>query len=76
MEKFFLTLIHSWGSDTPSEVFWALNDLIKWAKEKGFTSSYQFDNPLDYEGQEENQVIENNEKLISELSNFFDNLKL
>ena len=28
MEKFFLTIMHSWGSDTPQEVFWGLNDYL------------------------------------------------
>ena len=34
MEEFFLTIMHSWGSDTPQEVFWGLNDLVKWQKQK------------------------------------------
>lgn len=24
------TLFHSWGSDTPDEVFWGANDLLYW----------------------------------------------
>jgi hypothetical protein len=72
MEKFFLTILHSWGSDTPQEVFWALNDLIDFAKTKGFVTKDYFNDPLD--GDEES-VIETNEQLIKELSEFFNKLK-
>jgi hypothetical protein len=73
MEEFFLTILHSWGSDTPQEVFWGLNDLIEYAKTKGFVSTDYFDNPLDYD--DETNVNETNERLIKNLSEFFDKLK-
>lgn len=69
MEKFFLTILHSWGSDTPQEVFWALNDLITYAKSKGFVTTNifsGFDRGLDSDAQE--NIIATNEKLIKELS--------
>ena len=49
MKQFFSTIISSWGSDTPEEVFWALNDLLTWAKSKGFQTTLEFvvpDTPL------------------------------
>ena len=30
MKTFFSTILHSWGSDTPQEVIWGLNDLLEW----------------------------------------------
>lgn len=73
MEKFFLTILHSWGSDTPQEVFWALNDLIKYAKTKGFVTTNYFDDPLDHEDTEPIHKV--NKQLIKELSEFFNKLK-
>jgi hypothetical protein len=73
MEKFFLTILHSWGSDTPQEVFWGLNDLIEYAKTKGFVTTNYFDDPLDYADTEPIHKV--NEQLIKELSEFFNKLK-
>jgi len=28
------TLLHSWGSDTPPEVFWGLNEQIEWLQKE------------------------------------------
>lgn len=39
MNKFFLTLLHSWGSDTPDEVFWALSDMLNWVKKRVLTQT-------------------------------------
>ena len=75
MNKFFLTIMHSWGSDTPQEVFWGLNDLLNWAKTKGFTTSKYFDDPIEYSGTEKDQISKDNEQLVKELSDFFENLK-
>ena len=72
MEKFFLTIMHSWGSDTPQEVFWGLNDLITWAKTKGFDNKgLFFDDPIAYNVDQE-PTINNNEQLVKELSDFFE----
>jgi hypothetical protein len=57
MEKFFLTLMHSWGSDTPQEVFWGLNDLITWAKTKGFDNKgLWFDDPIEVDVKNQEQI--------------------
>lgn len=46
-------LLHSWGSDTPPEAIWGLNELVDWAeKEYNVTINNRFsepyeDNPLD-----------------------------
>lgn len=70
MRNFFLSIMHSWGSDTPPEVIWSLNDLLEWAKSKGFNPSenvsFSEDNDSDYE---------TNELLVKELSDWFENLK-
>ncbi len=75
MNKFFLTLLHSWGSDTPDEVFWALDDMLNWSKRKGFNTNLNFDNPIKYNSPQSEDIVKNNEKLIKELSDFFENLK-
>jgi len=76
MNEFFLTLLHSWGSDTPEEVFWALDNMLDWAKKKGFKTNLNFNNPMNYSSEEsEKNIVENNEKLIKELCDFFENLK-
>ncbi len=75
MNKFFLSLLHSWGSDTPQEVFWALDDLLKWTKTKGFKTDLNFDDPINYNSPESDDIVKNNEQLIKELSDFFENLK-
>ena len=28
------TLFHSWGSDTPAEVFWGCNELLDWYEQE------------------------------------------
>ncbi len=77
MEKFFLTIMHSWGSDTPQEVFWGLNDLITWAKTKGFDNKGLFFNdPIQVDVKDQGFTINDNEQLVKELSEFFEkNLK-
>lgn len=70
MEEFFSTLLHSWGSDTPQEVYWALGDFTKYLKSKGFESDLDFDNPLYADDAELAHF--NNEKLIDEINTFFD----
>jgi len=81
MNKFFLTIMSSWGSDTPSEVFWALNEMLSWAKTKGFTNENEFTDPLDnnYYANDTDPVDDNdnsiNDTLIKDLIIFFDNLK-
>jgi hypothetical protein len=73
MEKFFLTIMHSWGSDTPQEVFWGLNDLITWAKTKGFDNKgLFFDDPIGY-NVDQDKAHNDNEQLVKELSEFFEN---
>lgn len=72
MKEFFSTLISSWGSDTPSEVFWALEDLVKYAKSKGFETDLFFQDPIETSDNEE--IVLNNEELIEKLTEFFDNL--
>jgi hypothetical protein len=38
------TLFHSWGSDTPPEVFWGANELLNWfEKEYGVTLGVEFE---------------------------------
>ena len=73
MEKFFLSIMHSWGSDTPQEVFWSLNDLLSWANSKGFEQStnYGFGDPL-YDSEDTQRT---NDILVKELSEWFENLK-
>lgn len=68
MKQFFSSIMNSWGSDTPQEVFWALNDLLTWAKSKGFQTHLWFEDPID--GNQ--QVDINNETLIEELTKFFE----
>ena len=72
MKQFFSTLISSWGSDTPEEVFWALNDLLTWAKSKGFQTTLEFvvpDTPLMNEPESQ---VDNNQTLVEELTKFFE----
>ncbi len=73
MNKFFLSILHSWGSDTPSEVFWALNDLLTWAKTKGFKSEDIFEDPLELYDREE-EIHTTNERLVKELSEWFETI--
>lgn len=73
MEKFFLTIMHSWGSDTPQEVFWGLNDLITWAKTKGFDNKgLWFEDPIGH-NVDEAKAQSDNDQLIKALSEFFEN---
>ena len=48
MKKFFSTILYSWGSDTPQEVIWGLNDLLDWVKSKGFQTTLEFDDVCYY----------------------------
>jgi hypothetical protein len=42
--KTIRTLLYSWGSDTPPEAFWGLNDLLDWyEKEYGVSLDIRFD---------------------------------
>lgn len=68
MKKFFETLLYSWGSDAPPEVIWALNDLLDYAKSKGFFTNSTFleENIINEEG------VNNNDKLYKELCHFFE----
>lgn len=34
LEKFLKTMFYSWGSDTPSEVFWAGNEFLEWLEKQ------------------------------------------
>lgn len=74
MNEFFDTLLFSWGSDTPPEVFWSLQELLKYAKFKGFITELEFRNPM--EAKDTELVINNNELLINKLSEFFNNLTI
>lgn len=76
MKNFFAGITGYWGSDAPQEVYWALNDLLDWAKLKGFKPSIEgaaFDNPISYNEPEGNDVYNINELLQTELSLFFEN---
>ena len=64
MKTFFSTILHSWGSDTPQEVIWGLNDLLEWAKSKGFQTTLEFE--------ESTSTQNDNETLVKELSDFFE----
>ena len=65
MKTFFSTILHSWGSDTPPEVIWGLNDLLTWAKSKGFKTHLWFEEST-------SSVQNDNETLVKELSDFFE----
>lgn len=32
--KWLTTLLYSWGSDTPQEVIWGINEMVQWLNEK------------------------------------------
>lgn len=74
MKEFFTSLLYSWGSDTPQEVFWSLTELLKFAKTRGFTSNVVgFDDPIEYSSEEDaTRAHSNNEQLIDELTVFFE----
>ncbi len=45
------TLFFSWGSDTPSEVFWGANELLEWfEKEYNVQLNIRFDEDLSFNG--------------------------
>lgn len=75
MGEFFLTLLYSWGSDAPQEVYWALNDLVNYLKTKGFKSDVDyFDNPIEYsDGPRQRMAVNDNEKLIKDIIDFIEN---
>ena len=33
-DNWIRTLLYSWGSETPVEVIWGLNEMVKWLNEK------------------------------------------
>lgn len=73
MNKFFLSIMHSWGSDAPQEVYWSLNDPLDWARTKGFKGAGSFNDPTEsYDTEEE--YHNTNERLIRELSDWFESL--
>lgn len=72
MKQFFSTIMYSWGSDTPQEVIWGLNNLLKWAKSKGFQTTLEFDVVNAYDDPQATQVHNDNETLVAELSKFFE----
>jgi len=42
------TLLNSWGSETPSEAIWGLNEIVDWLeKEYNVTIEKRFDEPFD-----------------------------
>jgi hypothetical protein len=72
MKKFFSTIMNSWGSDTPQEVIWSLNDLLEFAKSKGFQTDLEFGEVDAFDEPEATEVHNNNETLVQELSKFFE----
>ena len=58
--KSMSTLLYSWGSDTPPEVIWGLNELLDWLEE-------EYDTTIDMRFQEDDG--EQNEKVLSYLEN-------
>jgi len=57
-KKALRTLLHSWGSDTPPEVIWGLNDMIAWLElEYNVTIDNRFDEPYDENAIDPNVVI-------------------
>jgi len=41
LHKCFLTLLYSWGSDTPAEAIWAANDFLKFFRESSEYYSFK-----------------------------------
>jgi hypothetical protein len=72
MKQFFLSIMASWGGDTPPEVIWSLNDLLKFAKSKGFQTDLEFGEVDAFDEPEATEVHNNNETLVQELSKFFE----
>jgi hypothetical protein len=72
MIKFLNGLTSYWGSDTPQEVWWSLNDLIYFAKSIGFQTDKYFNDPLDFSTDEADSIVESNELLKIELAKFFE----
>jgi len=53
------TLLHSWGSETPPEVIWGLNELVDWAEtEFGVTIDKRFDDPFEEDAIDPSIVID------------------
>lgn len=71
MKEFFSGIMSYWGGDTPQEVIWALNDLLVWAKSKGFQTTLVFDVVHAYGEPKQTQVYKDNETLVKELTEFF-----
>jgi hypothetical protein len=72
MKQFFEGIMFYWGGDTPQEVIWALNDLLTWAKSKGFQTTLEFDVVNAYDDPQATQVHNDNETLVAELTKFFE----
>jgi hypothetical protein len=73
MKQFFSTIMNSWGSDTPQEVIWSLNDLLTWAKSKGFQTKLEFGEELNaFSELQATQICNDNKTLVQELSKFFE----
>jgi hypothetical protein len=72
MKQFFSGIMSYWGSDTPQEVIWALNDLLDWAKTRGFQTNLVFDVVNAYDEPKQTQVYNDNQTLIEELTKFFE----
>ena len=69
MEKFFLTILHSWGTEAPPEVIWALNELLNFAISKGFNSNGDFF--VEYSEENADKI---NDSLCEKLIAFFEKL--
>ena len=61
-----ITLLYSWGGDTPSEVIWGLNELINWIEiEYNVVIKYRFSELYSGDG----YYIEDYDKVIDEIRN-------
>ena len=61
IDKFFKavnTLLYSWGSDTPPEVLWGMNEMLEWLEEE---HDVLFN--IRYECFEDGVGVENSEKV-------------
>lgn len=73
MKEALLTLLYSWGSDTPAEVIWGLNEILQKAKDVGFVGSYPcFKEELDPCVKEAEEVAISNSILAEQLGEFLD----
>ena len=52
--KFIMTLLDSWGGDTPPEVFWGLNEMLEW-----YSKEYNIIIPMEFDedGENANEII-------------------